>query len=147
MNLNQLTQEIANEIEAAECLMSEIDNAQQKLSEAGMYEAIPRVEWQSRNDKNANYMYLVFIQDKYGNYPNGKRKIYIGANYKKQAQAAKMIDRRQRWERLDTKANELSRWISRKEADLQRIKEQLQALHNDRQSWQKFNIEEKEKTA
>jgi predicted RNase H-like nuclease (RuvC/YqgF family) len=71
--------------------------------------------------------------------------LYIGADPNKQNHAAIKIDRRQRWERLDRKAADLKRWISRKEAELESLRRELAAIHADRESWQKYQISEKDK--
>jgi hypothetical protein len=148
MNLNELHAAIQAEIDAAAAHMAEINQAQKELETDGMYPAIPRIEWQARNSGEANYMYLVFSQDRSnGSYisPNGKRKIYIGADCKKQKAAQEMIKRRQHWERLNHKGNELHKWVSRKKAELFEITQQLKSLYKIRQNWQQYTIQEKNK--
>lgn len=145
--MDDMLRKINAEIEKAKEEVGEIEAEQAGLIELGMYQQVPRVEWQSRNGSDANYMYLVFTMDQNGKYPSpkGKRKQYIGANYRKQQHAAVKIDRRQRWERLERKRIELERWASRKNAECLAIINQLQAIYKKRHNWQQFKISERDR--
>jgi hypothetical protein len=109
-------------IEAAAAHLKQIENVMALLEQAGMYPAIPHFQFQERNG-SGEYLYLLFRQNHNGSYqgPDGKRKIYIGADQKKQDEARLFAQRREIWERLKSGKIILQSWITANEAKIIRL--------------------------
>lgn len=100
--------------------LHEILRAMNELEQAGMYPAIPTEQWQTRNG-SGQYLYMLFRQDRYGVYtgPDGKRKLYVGADPEKIAEARRLVANRRRWEELKAAAEKVDRWLKARQGDIE----------------------------
>lgn len=95
-----------------ECLRLEAD---------GMWPAVPSESWEMRNRSThgeARYLRLVFGRDKPAGYP---RKVYVGCDRDKIAEARKKTVNRRWWEELDKEITCLERFLQMMRGDLQRV--------------------------
>jgi hypothetical protein len=100
--------------------LHEILQVMNGLEQAGMYPAIPTEQWQDRDGKG-KYLYMLFRQDGYGVYtgPDGKRKLYVGADPEKIAEARRLTANRRRWEDLKAAAGKIDRWLKARQCDIE----------------------------
>lgn len=82
-----------------------------ELEAAGMYPGVPTESWETRTNTThgeARYLRMLFS---IGVLPNGKRKLYVGADPARQRTAKLKASRRLRWERLEAERVRLERFL------------------------------------
>jgi hypothetical protein len=128
-------------IRAAYETLTEIINAMDLLQQAGMYPAVPHFQWQDRNG-DGKYLYLIFRQKEDGSYsgPDGKRKLYIGANEDKQEEAKRLTKNRLTWQELEAKHTALARWIRMCESKLLMLQRDADSLLKFSNEFPKFEL-------
>lgn len=106
-------------------LMGRVDAAMDALREAGMYENAPaRESWESRGkDKPPAYLYLYFGMDqsKPGKVflgPDGKRKLYVGSDPGRIAEARRMVENQERYHLLQIRRQQIVFWFMAAKRDL-----------------------------
>jgi len=102
-------------MEKAHVHRTQIRRRMNQIEREGMYPAVPREQWQARNGGEARYLYMLFRMNPDGSYqgPDGKRKVYVGADPRKQAEARRLAANRRRWEELNTVLQNLNAWLTR----------------------------------
>ncbi len=114
--INQGLQTLANMHHEAQQRLAEIVDAKAALDAAGMYPAVPTQDWQARgaDPDDKRYLYLCFPADGDGGYtsPTGKRKVYIGVDPDKQAEAVRLARNRRRFEDLERQQAAVQGWIA-----------------------------------
>ena len=111
---------IANELQGAQLHLIAIQDTLATLESAGMYPAVPRLAWEQKNGQG-EYLYLYFKVKPYNRGhegPDGKRKVYIGIDPAKQADALRQVENRRRWETLKEAERRLMGQIARAERDI-----------------------------
>jgi len=91
---------IRDELSTALAHLVDLHQALGKIEAAGMYPALPTEQWQARGDSGeARYLYMLFRKNAEGTYqgPGGKRKLYVGADPGRQAEARRLAENRRRW--------------------------------------------------
>lgn len=123
-------------IQAARDHIAEIEGAMSLLEQAGMYPAIPHFQWQTRNG-DGQYLYLLFRQNHDGTYagPDGKRKVYIGANEKHVEAARQLARNRQTWEQLKAEKLTLFTYITVCEGKLLNLEREADRTLDYSQKW------------
>lgn len=127
MMTDQLTT-ITENIQAAKDHLDRLRHAMAALEADGMYPAVPSREvWEDRGGA-AEYLYLHFSTDRYGNFqgPDGKRKIYVGCKPEKLEQARRKIRNREHYNQLETIERRLNSWLANIERDLQSLTRQAE---------------------
>ena len=83
---------------------------------------MPSEQWQDRNG-SGQYLYLLFRLGPDGQYqgPDGKRKVYIGKDPDKIAEARRLAENRRRWERVNRAAKDLDNWLYLRGSELQTL--------------------------
>jgi hypothetical protein len=102
--------------------LHEISQVMNGLEQTGMYPAIPTEQWQDRDGKG-KYLYMLFRQDRNGVYtgPDGKRKLYVGTDPEKIAEAHRLAANRRRWEELRAAARQLDIWLKARQGDMEHL--------------------------
>lgn len=92
------------------------------LEAAGMYPASPSEQWQDRNG-SGQYLYMLFRLGPDGQYqgPDGKRKVYIGKDPERIAEARRLAENRRRWEVVNRAARDLDGWLYLRGSELQSL--------------------------
>lgn len=126
-NLQAKIKQIETNIQIAQGRLDDVTNALELLEAVGMYPAEAREQWQTRPNSEGQYLYMLFRKNRHGEYegPGGKRKVYVGADPEKIAEARRLNQNRLSHDKLSSKRWELQRWISNQEYELRRIFEQL----------------------
>lgn len=132
---------INSNIQAARDHVAEIEQAMALIEQAGMYPAVPHFQWQSRNG-DGQYLYLLFRQNPDGTYagPDGKRKVYIGANEKHVEAARKLARNRQAWERLKAEKLTLLSYITICEGRLISLEKEADRALDYSQKWPRAEL-------
>lgn len=91
----------------------ELGQALAQLEAAGMWPAVPSEQWQDRNSAG-QYFYLLFRlgPDRAYQGPDGKRKVDIGRDPGKIAEARRLAENRRRWEVANRAARDLDGWLA-----------------------------------
>ena len=126
---------VQTNIQAAKEHLADIQDAMDLLEQAGMFPALPHFQWQDRGS-DGRYLYLIFRQNGDGSHtgPDGKKKVYIGANQDKIEEAKRLVKNREMWEELQFQKTDLTRWIRMCES-------KLLTLQRDADSLLKFSNE------
>lgn len=133
---------INTNIAAAQDHLTEILEAMQLLQGAGMYPAIPHFQWQRREEMGeAKYLYLIFRQNSDGSHqgPDGRKKIYIGADPANIEEAKRLVRNRERWEQLGQQSIKLRGWITITEKRLSDLERQSLLILKESQEWPRFS--------
>lgn len=143
MSLDNTVKLIQANIQAAKDHLALISAAMETLKISGMYPAIPHFQWQRREEAGeARYLYLVFRQNGDGAYqgPDGKKKIYIGADPTKIEEAKRLTRNRQTWEKLKEHHNRLSSYITLCEGKLLQLESQADTTLHYSQQWPRSEL-------
>jgi hypothetical protein len=134
---------IQENIDSAKQHIQQIEDAMALLEQAGMYPSIPHLQLQERNGRGV-YLYLLFRQKYDGSYagPGGKRKLYIGADPKKQDEARRIIHRMENWNELKMAKIQLEAWITINEAKITRIDAEISRYALESKNFPKFKLPE-----
>lgn len=95
-------------------LLGRIDAAMDAIRGAGMYENAPaRESWESKNTSGPIYLYLYWRKDREGGYlgPDGKRKLYIGNDPGKIAEARRKVENQQLYLALQGARRRVALWL------------------------------------
>ena len=128
---------IEAELDVARVHLEEIEAACEALKQTGMFDSLPHFQWQARNgEEEKRYLYLVYRQNGV-NYagPNGQRKVYVGCDPAKTAEARRMERNTTTWKGLRLRAFELRRWIECRELDLKFITKTVDRLAAEARKW------------
>lgn len=141
--LDEKIKQVQENINAAAAHLRQIEGAMALLEQAGMYPAIPHFQLQERNG-SGEYLYLLFRQNHNGSYtgPGGKRKLYIGADPKKQDEARRLTHRREIWEELRAAKISLQGWITINEAKIARIDAEISRYTLESKNFPKSKLPE-----
>ncbi len=93
----------------------------ERLEQEGMYPAIPSEQWQSRNGiEEKRYLYMLFRKGSNGRYqgPDGKRKVYVGCNPERIAEARRLAANRREYENLNKTVERLEMWINARQREV-----------------------------
>jgi hypothetical protein len=120
---------LLRELAAAREHREQLTLEMRRIAAAGMYQAVPTEQWQSRGGGEAKYLYMLFRSNSQGEYygPAGRRKLYVGADPAKIAEARRLAANRQRWEQIAEVKDRLRIWIDQQERKIEQI-----ALYADR---------------
>jgi len=121
--------------------LAAIDAAMQTLKAAGMYAELPsREAFESRNGSAPIYLYHYFPQGRDGDYlgPGGKRKVYVGCDPKRIAEARRLVENRKRWVQLQRERTQLSYELGQITDDVTRLVKEAESLA--RRSWKKSDL-------
>lgn len=143
MSLDNTVKLIQFNISTAEEHLGEILEARKILEVAGMYPAVPHFQWQRREELGeAKYLYLMFRQNQDGSYqgPDGRRKVYIGADPAKIEEAKRRTRNRENWERLVQEEVKLRRWITYTETQLEILKRDANKILVNSRDWPKSEL-------
>jgi hypothetical protein len=134
---------VQDNIDSARQHLQRIEGAMALLEQVGMYPAVPHFQLQERNG-SGEYLYLLFRQNHDGSYtgPGGKRKLYIGADPKKQDEARLFTHRRETWEDLRTAKIQLEAWIRMSESKITRLEAEVSHYVNDSRNYPKYELTE-----
>lgn len=130
--------QILTQINAATDHQTEIQAACNLIKEAGMFDSLPHFQYQARDgSEEKKYLYLIFRQSDSGAYhgPDGKRKVYIGADPLKIAEARRLAHNYDLYQSLRAKEIELSHWIGYKKLELKRLEESVGQLLAASKKW------------
>lgn len=130
--LDEKIRQIQANIQAAEAKLAEVQNALDFLVSTGMYPAQAKEQWQTRPNSSGQYLYMIFRSDGDGGYlgPNGKRKVYVGADPNSIAEAKRLNQNIKTHETLKYRKYGLESWIHRQRRDVEAIERQIdQQLH------------------
>lgn len=141
--LDEKIKQAQDNINAAAAHLRQIEGAMALLEQAGMYPAIPHFQFQERNG-SGEYLYLLFRQNHDGSYtgPGGKRKLYIGADPKKQDEARRLTHRREIWEELKTAKTQLEAWMVINKAKIIRIEAEISRFTLETKNFPKSKLPE-----
>lgn len=117
---------------------SEIKTACELIMQAGMFDSLPHFQYQARDgSEEKKYLYLIFRQGNGGAYhgPDGKRKVYIGADPLKIAEARRMAKNYELYQSLKAKEIELRRWIDYRRLDIERLNQSAEQLLASSKKW------------
>jgi hypothetical protein len=134
---DQVSETLRHEIEQALAHLKQIKARMTQLEKAGMYPGVPKEQWQDRNalrndeepekEREKNYLYMIFrqasgrtVQTYEG--PEGKRKVYVGSDPRKIAEARQMAANRVEWDQLNQAASALESWLSQRRSELREQK-------------------------
>lgn len=122
MDTEQLLQTIAANLETAQKHLDDIHQEIEHLAVIGMYPSLPTEQWQNRGGAG-QYLYMLFRQDRNGQYtgPDGKRKLYVGADPVKIAEARRLAKNRRRYEELCEAARQVEQWLKSQEYQIERL--------------------------
>jgi hypothetical protein len=116
-HLDEIAASLSNAIQHEQ----EIAAAMLELEQAGIYPAIASEQWQARGGGEAKYLYMLFRLDpSTGTYtgPDSKRKLYIGADEIKIAEARRLNANRRAWEALQSHRNHLRLFIDSRKREI-----------------------------
>lgn len=116
--------QIGNLVDDVLIHLSNVRVVMEILESDGMYPAVPREQFESRNDRDPIYLHMIFRRNRYtGKYegPGGKRKIYVGCKESKIAAARKLVANRLRYNELFDHSLKLTSWLSRVDHSLTAI--------------------------
>ncbi|HEX8833970.1 MAG TPA: hypothetical protein VF719_07200 [Abditibacteriaceae bacterium] len=127
---------VLSDLQKATVHLVEIRASMQKLEAAGMYPSVPNESWQKRERGQTDYLYMTFRKDATGRFlgPQGMRKVYVGADPEKIAQARAMAQRRRDYDQLQADANALERYLAE-------CRSQSQGLRRIAQRWPRAQAE------
>lgn len=122
-DLNHTLQQIRANMAQAEQKLEEIKAAMGRLEQAGMYPAIAHEQWQTRPNSQGEYLYMTFRKNGDGSYkgPDGRRKVYVGADPEQIAEARRLNRNRETWEELKTRKDDLEMWLMWRKGDLDKL--------------------------
>jgi len=147
--LDALHAQLVDQLGRAETMIRDMQSQIIALEEEGMFAAVPHFQWQARNGSDEKkYLYLVFRQDSTGAYegPDGKRKVYVGTDTDKIAEAQTMSTNRMVFEKLVFQIKHLQRWLEFKRSEISAMPDMMtRKLHNVTEELN--GIEEKIKSA
>lgn len=128
-------------LDAAECHRGELARKMAALELAGMYPAIPAEQWQDRGGAG-QYLYMIFRLGPDGQYlgPDGKRKVYVGNDPARIAEARRLAENRRRWEVAQQARQELERWIADRRQDLKDLGLSVANLARRSERWPTFDL-------
>jgi hypothetical protein len=103
---------IGDNLAAAREHLGSIELAMDSLAAAGMYPAVPTEQVQARNGRG-QYLYMLFRRNEDGSYqgPGGRRKVYIGCDAERIAEARRLAENRKKYEVLLRMARDLEEWL------------------------------------
>lgn len=112
--------------------------AMDALKSEGMYNGVPTESWDSKTkDGEKTYLDMVFRSDGRGfQGPNGVRKLAIGRDADKIAAARGMVERRQRFNELESVATRLESWIRSKHEEILRLERLAYDWPKDHKTYQ-----------
>lgn len=143
MSLDNTIKLIQANIQAAKEHLEQIEAAMTLVETAGMYPAVPHFQWQRREELGeARYLYLVFRQNGNGGYmgPDGKKKVYIGADPSKIEEAKRLVCNRERHDWLSVQKSRLRGWIIMTENQIGQLDIKAKSLLADSQKWPKSEL-------
>lgn len=132
-DLQDILDLINDNLELATTLRSRIDLELANIEASGMYPAVANEQWQQRPNGQADYLYMVFRANGDGSHagPEGKRKLYIGADPEKQAAARRLNVNRMLFDKLTRRRQDVSYWITGQRRTLSNLVTALNKLAAD----------------
>lgn len=132
-DLQAIIDRINANLEQANQLAARIEQYVAEIEADGMYPAVASEQWQQRPNGQADYLYMVFRTNANGDYegPGGKRKIYVGADPKKQAAARRMNVNRMSFDKLNRRRRDVDNWIKGNRRLLNDLVKRLNDLAED----------------
>jgi len=121
--------EIKGKLMEARRHLRAIDGEVNELTRLGVFEDVPRFDWQTKG--GSEYLYLWFPRSKRQSGwsgPDGRHKLYIGRSPGKVQAAAEMTRRTRRVQALDDARVRLKRWITEAEVDVMRLHRRVVVL-------------------
>lgn len=143
MSLDHTISLIEANITAAKQHFQQIEAARFLLQEQGMYPAVPHFQWQRREEMGeAKYLYLIFRQNSDGSHqgPDGKKKVYVGADPAKIEEAKRLVINRAQWEQLGREASKLRGWIDYYKSEIAELNREANRILVRSQEWPKASI-------
>lgn len=132
-NLNATIAAIEANLEQAKARLTDIETAMEFLHNQGMYPCAATEQWQTRPNGQSEYLYMIFSSDGNGGYqgPDGKRKIYVGADPERIAAAKRMNINRREYNLLARYKQSLIWWIQGHRRSLDSLIRKIGDLHAD----------------
>ncbi len=149
--VGQVSEITRHEFEQALAHLKQIKARMNQLEKAGMYPGVPKEQWQDRNaprddeetpdqERVKNYLYMIFrqapgrtVQAYEG--PQGKRKVYVGADPRRIAEARQMAANRVEWNQLHQAATQLESWLSARRSELREQQRRASEWPRARELW------------
>lgn len=116
-------QSIGDNLAAAEAHMERIRQMMDRIQQEGMYDAVPTESWQDRGGRGV-YLYHYFPQNPRGIDhlgPDGKKKVYVGVDKARIAEARRLANNTRRYQSLARSASTLARWLGHRHDDLNNL--------------------------
>lgn len=120
MNYDGDLKTINDSLAAALAHRAELAQALAEIEAAGMYPSEPSEQWQDRGG-SGQYLYMLFRLAPDGQTyqgPDGKRKVYVGADPARIAEARRLAANRGRWGQARQAARALDQWIELRQSEL-----------------------------
>ncbi len=117
-----MLQEISQTLADAREHLAELETEIRNLISQGVFDAVPRLDWQTKNGREYLYLWFPRSRSKPGwTGPNGKAKVYVGRDPLKVKNAREWIDRTSRVLELTQTKEQLERWITEVEVEVWRL--------------------------
>lgn len=116
----QQVHDILAQLEAARAHRAAIRQMIDRVAQEGMYDAVPTESWQDRGG-DGRYLYHYFRWDsRRERYlgPEGKKKVYVGSDPERIADARRLATNRRTHDRLVAAEQKLANWLVWREREL-----------------------------
>ncbi len=123
-----MLQEIIQTLADAREHLAELEAEIRSLISQGVFDAVPRLDWQTKNGRE--YLYLWFPRSRQHpgwTGPKGKAKMYVGREPVKVKNAKEWIERTRRAIELTQTKEALERWITEMEMEVWRLHREVVA--------------------